>query len=375
MLARSRLLPLAALAALAGCASTPKKPAEDILWPPPPEIARIKFVRAFANASQMSSGGFRTAFRLFVPESPDAQVQQPTGLALSTDDRYLYITCSSVSRVLRADVERGELDLFATEEGKRPASPFGVAVDAEDRVYVGDMGRNEILVYGADGKLARRITSERIDKPTGLAIDRRRQLLYVVSGVHAKGKDHRVEVFSLAGEHVRTIGTRGSTPGAFNFPTHVAVGPDGALHVVDMLNFRVQVFDPDGQLLGMFGAIGRGQPGTFDKAKGVALDTFGNIYVTDSSSGSVQIFNPQHRVLMGFSGRAELPGFMLLPNAITISSKNHIYVADFAAGAVHEFQLVNTTAKDGLEPPPPPAAAAGTSSPEGGAEQGESPPR
>lgn len=355
----TRLLGCAALAALLGaCASTPKKAPPEVRWPQPPEVARVKFVRAFATARDMTSGGFRNALRLVVPDSPDAAIQQPTGLALSVDEKRLYVTCSSLSRVLVADLVAGELRVIAEEAGKDPASPFGVAVDGADHVYVGDMLRNEILVYGPDAKFVRKITSERLDKPTGMAIDRRRQLLYVVSGVHGSAQEHRVEVFSLQGQHLRTIGTRGSGPGQFNFPTHVAVAPDGALHVVDMLNFRVQVFDADGALLGMFGAIGSGQPGTFDKAKGVALDGFGNVYVTDSAVGWVQIFNREHQLLLPFSGRAAAPGFMLLPGAIAISSTNRIYVADFAAGAVNEFELVNTTADDSFKSSAPAPAAA-----------------
>lgn len=356
MLPRSSLLRLAGSAVLAlalgACASTPKRPPPEVQWPPAPEVARVKFVRAFATAKDMTSGGFQNALRLVVPPSPDAVIQQPTGLALSVDEKRLYVTCSSVSRVLRADVERGTLDVVAEEAGKDPASPFGVAVDAEDRVYVGDMLRNEILVFDRDMKFLRKFTSERIDKPTGMAIDRRRQILYVVSGVQGKSQEHRVEVFSLAGQHLRTIGTRGHGPGQFNFPTHLTVGADGTLYVVDMLNFRVQAFDPEGALLGMFGTIGNGKPGTFNKAKGVALDAFGNVYVSDSATGNVQIFNSHFRVLLAFSGRAEARGYMLLPGAMTISSSNRIYVADFAAGAVHEFQLVNTSAEDSFGAPP-----------------------
>jgi DNA-binding beta-propeller fold protein YncE len=355
---RARLGAAALLALSAACATGPKKPPEDIRWPPPPEIARVKFVRAFSNADEMSSGGFRTALRLVVPASPDAIVMQPTGLALSVDEQRLYIACSSVSKVLRADLAKGDLDVIAEEPGHDPASPFGVAVDGDDRLYVSDMLKNEVLVFGPDGKFVRRIAGPQLDKPNAIAIDRRRQLLYVVNGVHGGSQHHRVEVFSLTGEHLRTIGTRGNGPGQFNFPAQLTVGPDGALYVADMLNFRVQVFDAEGEVLGMFGTIGNGQPGTFDKAKAVALDAFGNIYVTDSAQGNVQIFNPKYQVLMSFSGRATAPGFMLLPGAIAIDSKNHIYVADFAAGAVNEFQLVNSTADDSFKPSPVPVPAA-----------------
>jgi sugar lactone lactonase YvrE len=356
---------------LGACATAPRKQ-QDVVWPLPPEKPRVKFVRAFSREDDLRTGAAAVALRIFVPTPKDVVVAQPTGLALTPDEKQLFIACASAGRVLRTDLESRSMSLFATEEGKSPGRPFSVAVDGAGNVFVSDIGLNAIWVYDSKGGLLKKLQSEFIDRPTGLAIDRRRQLLYAVSGVSGKSQAHRVEVFSLAGEHLRTIGKRGSAPGEFNFPTNVAVAPDGTLYVVDMLNFRVQVFDGDGQLLGMFGQIGAGQPGTFDKAKALALDAFGNIYVTDSQQGFVQIFNPRYQSLMAFAGRGQAPGLMLLPNAIAIDSKNTIYVADFAAGLVDVYQLINTSAQDSFAPEPgaptsPAAPAPAPAAPNGGA--------
>jgi len=345
------LAPLLALVAATGCA-TSKKSVDEVRWPLPPETARVKFVRAFSRESDMKTTAVRSAMRVFVPAGPDEIVAQPTGLALSPDERYLYVACASVGRVLRADLADGKLEVVAKTEGRRPASPFAVAVDGDGNLYVSDMAQNTVWVYAPGGDFLRKFATDKLEKPTGIAIDRRRQLLYAVTGVSVKSKQHRVEVFSLQGKHLRTIGTRGTGPGEFNFPTNLTVATDGRLFVVDMLNFRVQVFDPEGQVVGMFGTIGAGQPGTLDKAKSVALDAFGNVYVVDSQQGWVQIFNPKFQSLMAFGGRARLAGYMQLPTAITISSKNNIYVADFAAGVVNEYLLVNTSAADSFAPEP-----------------------
>jgi DNA-binding beta-propeller fold protein YncE len=347
---------LLAASALAGCATTQPK-APDVQWPFPPEKPRIRFVRAFSREDDLRAGGLQTAMRLFVPNSPEAAVQQPTGLALSPDGAYLYVSCASIPRVLRVDLLQGKVETVAKEEGKRPGSPFGVAVDGEGSYYLTDMVNHSVWVYAADGRFLRKFAVG--DKPTGIAVDPRRQLVYVVVGVTQR-TDHRIEVYSTQGEKLRTLGTRGAGPGQFNFPTNLAVGPDGNLYVVDMLNFRIQVFDPDGQLVSMFGMPGAGEPGTFDKAKGIALDAFGNVYVTDSQQGTVQLFNPRFHPLMAFAGRANAPGYMLLPTAIAIDAKNTIYVADYAAGAVNEYQLVNTVAGDSFLSP---AEASGRSSP------------
>lgn len=369
-----RLAPLALAAvalAASGCASRQKADAaaELPVWPLPPDPPRVKFVRAIANEDHLKKGFMRSALRVFVPSSPLAVVKQPTGLALSPDERYLYIACASVGRVLRADLASGRLDLAAAQEGRAPAGPLSVAVDAEGNLYVSDPPQNAIWVYGPDGKFLRRWT-ELLERPTGIAVDRRRQLLYAVSGVEGKSQHHRVEVFSLAGKHLRTIGTRGHEPGQFNYPANMAVAPDGNLFVVDMLNFRVQIFDPEGQLVSMFGSVGAGQPGTFDKAKSVAFDAFGNIYVVDSQQAYVQIFNSQFQPLMAFGGRLDLPGYFISPTAIAISSQNTIFVADFFQGVVNEYQLVNTSAADAMTPP----AQTGVSAPSENTQSGALPP-
>jgi DNA-binding beta-propeller fold protein YncE len=341
--ARALLLVVAALAA-AGCATTPNRPSEELRWPLPPEVARVKFVRAIRSDDDLKASAFRRFWRTLVEDKTAGLIDMPTGLALSVDEKTLYIASPTSTPLLAADLASGRIKRFADSRETRPRTPYGVAVDADDNVYVADSGANAVLVFAKDGKLLRKF-GEKLDRPTGIAVDRRGQVLYVVSGASRESDHHRVEVFSLAGKHLRTIGTRGTNAGEFNFPTHLAVTTTGTLFVSDMLNFRVQEFDPEGTLVGMFGAAGQG-PGLFDKAKGIAFDTFGNVYVVDSEQAIVQIFNARHQVLMGFGGRLKRLGFMLVPTAIAIDSKNTIYVADYAGRCVSEYQLVNTTAAD-----------------------------
>ena len=69
--------------------------------------------------------------------------------------------------------------------------------------------------------------------------------------------------------------------------------------MTDSLNFRVQVFSPDGALLQSFGRAGDGV-GDFGAAKGVAVDSDGHIYVVDSLFDVVQIFDESGRFLLSF---------------------------------------------------------------------------
>ncbi len=347
---------LLACAALAGCAGAQKPKGPDVVWPPPPEIPRIRWVRSFATEEDLGGSGMRALGRAFLPLESGTTVAQPTGLALSPDERTLYVASNAAGRVIAVDLEKAAMRRFAVSGDLIPSNPFGVATDADGNVYMTDHTRGRVVVFGADGKFVRKFGEGKLERATGIAIDRRRQVVYVTAGVSSESQHHRVEVFSLKGDHLRTIGTRGHGPGEFNFPANLAVAPSGELYVADMLNFRVQVFDPDGQLVAMWGQLGTGAPGAFDKLKSIGLDAFGNVYTVDSAQQLVQIFNPKHQPLMAFGGNGTEPGSMAVPTAIAITSRNVIFIADFAVNLVHQFELINTTAEDSYRPSNAPAS-------------------
>ena len=56
--------------------------------------------------------------------------------------------------------------------------------------------------------------------------------------------NHRVAVFSQDGEFIRTIGSQGTGPGQFKYPTSVAISPNGELYVSDSNNGRAQELTP-----------------------------------------------------------------------------------------------------------------------------------
>ncbi len=349
---RARLRRAALLAALAsvvsaGCASQQKK--AKVVWPPPPEKARIEFVRAIREKSDLGPGFWRRASGAVLPRDTGSQIVSPSGLALSPDERRVYVTLGGRGRVAVIDRDASSISTLPT---KTMTHSVGIAVDADENVYVADRLANAVFVYDRKGGFLRQIGTDVLADPTAIAIDRPAQQLYVLSGADSSKNDHRIEVFALSGKHIRTMGNRGHGPGEFNFPSALCVAPDGSLFVSDMLNFRVQQFDRTGQLVGSFGQLGTGMPGSFDKIKGIAFDAFGNIYVVDSMQG-VHIFNPAHQPLMFFAG----PPAMGTPGPIVIDSKNRIFVADYSMHAVHEFQLVNTTAADSYDGSVPPPAA------------------
>jgi sugar lactone lactonase YvrE len=337
------LVPVAA-AAITACAG-PKPPVERVAWPLPPDKPRIQYVRSITNSGDLESGLRR--FWRSVTGAKATALFNPTIIAIGPDDR-LYVSLTTSGTVLVFDLAKGVAARTAGEEGRRPSRPYGLALDGEGNLYVGDQGEKLVWKYDKDGKFVRQIGKGMFDRPVGVAFDRQRRLLYVVDGSNGSTDRHRVEVFDVDGRHQRTIGRRGTAPGEFNFPTAIAIAPDGRVFVADTGNFRIEIFAPDGEFITMFGSIGEG-PGLLGRAKGLAFDNFGNLYVVDGQLQGVQLFSPKFRPLMAFGGAVNRPEYMTIPNGIAIDSRNHIFVADFAFNHVNEYELVNTTAADSEE--------------------------
>jgi len=302
-------------------------------------------VRTFRSADDLAAGGWERFRRLVLGSEPDATVFNPTNLVLSPDDRTLYVACTSTAKVLAIDLVSGRFSRVATEEGHQFKNPYGLATDADGNLYVSDQVDALVRVFSPRGSFLRDVGKGKFSRPSGMAIDRKRQLLYVADGGRYNDASHKIEVFSLAGQHLRTIGGRGTDPGQFNFPSYLTVSPNGMLYVADTLNFRVQVFDPDGNLVGFFGKQGDSEGG-FNRVKGMAFDALGLLHVADSGNSMVQVFNANHLLLLFYGGGSSLPGFMQAPDAIAIDSKNNIFVADFMANSVLQYVLFNTTAAD-----------------------------
>jgi DNA-binding beta-propeller fold protein YncE len=341
------------LISLAGCATVAKKDAPvRLVWPPPPETTRVEFVRSIVSDEDLGKDTTfsQTLLNFLAGEKPKRnRVVEPMGIAVSDDGQRLYVSDYAQLAVFVFDFEKKALTKIGEEE--RLGRPVGIALDAQENLYVVEQEKKGISVLNRQGKNARFITDPSLERPTGIAIDRERGKIYLADTGRTNSNEHTVKIFNMSGEFIGTIGKgKGEEPGQFLFPTYLAVDHKGNLYVTDTLNSRVQMFDPDGKYVKSFGQRGNAW-GMFDKPKGVALDTFGNLYVVDSGWSNVQIFNPKGQVLLFFGGRGPIPGMLKNPTAITIDRKNHIYVADYLNHRVEVYQLVNTTAEDSFISP------------------------
>jgi DNA-binding beta-propeller fold protein YncE len=356
---RGRVTLAACALVLAACASAPAPETKRLVWPPPPLPTRIEFVRSLYDDQDLGRDvTFNEKLVEFVTgkKPPANRIAEPMGLAVSDDGNRLYVSDYAQLAVFVFDFQK---KTFAKIGKDTPlARPMGVALDADENIYVVEQEKKGVSVFDRAGQFIRFITDPSIEKPAGVAIDRTLGRIYVADPAHTKSETHTVKIFDLLGRLQGTLGKgRGAGNGQLQFPTYVSVDKLGNVYVTDTLNSRVQVFDTNGQFVRRFGERGNSW-GMFDKPKGVATDTFGNVYVVDSGWSNVQIFNQKGQVLLFFGGRGPIPGMLQNPSPIAIDGQNRIYVGDYLNHRVEVYRLTNTSAADSLVASPPQAAAA-----------------
>jgi DNA-binding beta-propeller fold protein YncE len=213
------------------------------------------------------------------------------GLAIDDDDR-LFVSDGKMHRVTIFNAKH-EIQNQITEG---LIDPVGLAIDTENRfLYVVDTQQDQVIVYDSDTlKLLRRIgtggknhfltTPGDFAAPQGIAIDSDSNI-YVTDTLN-----NRVEIFDADGNFISEFGKHGDGPGYLARPKGIAVDSDGHIWVADAMEDRLQVFNREGQLLTYIG-IGHGElPGQFKALTGVAIDKQNRVYTTEQEPGRLQIF-------------------------------------------------------------------------------------
>lgn len=227
-----------------------------------------------------------------IKNGQDAHLPMLTGLAMDDNDR-LFVTDSKLHHVLVFNQKHAVESVFGSDV---LVSPAGIALDTENRfVYVVDTQQDQVLVFDADNyKLLRRIGTAgkkhtltapgEFSLPTHVAVDKEGNV-YVTDTLN-----NRVEIFDADGSFISEFGKGGDGPGRFARPKGIAIDADGHIWVADEMQSRVQVFDKEGQLLIYLGQQGV-LPGQFQALYGLAYDSKNNRVITSEQfPGRVQVF-------------------------------------------------------------------------------------
>lgn len=339
-----------------------------LVWPAPPDVARIRYVSELrgesANLTPANPAKPKQKWmdRLAGIETQDTTqikpahvLAKPYGVAVDSKGR-IYVADSYVAAVFIFDAASGKVEFIRNGKEARFKDIIGLALDDADRLFVTDAALHQVSVFDAGHKLETVFGADRLGRPSGIAIDRENRFVYVVDV-----EKEQVAVFDADSyKFLRTVGgpakvEADDSPATFAKPTNAAVDVDGNLYVTDTLNNRIQIFDADGNFISMFGKAGDG-PAFFARPKGVAVDRDGHIWVADANQDRVKIFDKQGHLLAYFGEHGKYPGQFGLPAGLCIDAENRVVVTEQLKGRAQIFRYV----PDGEAQKAAPAPAPGT---------------
>ena len=124
---------------------------------------------------------------------------------------------------------------------------------------------------------------------------------------------------------VTEFGSRGTAPGQFDVPIHVAVDSQDRIIVSDFRNDRIQICDEYGTCKA-FGSSGSA-PGQFSYPFGVAVDSQDRIIVTDRGNDRIQVCSDMG-VCTAFGSFGTETGQFSELNGAAVDNQDRIIIAD-----------------------------------------------
>ncbi len=264
----------------------------------------------------------------------------------------------------------------------------GLAVDAQDRVYILNRSEHPVMVFDRKGNLLTSWGEGFFQRAHGSTVGPDGSVYCTDDGHHTVSK------FTPEGKLLMVLGNKDQpsdtgfvhTPGLtmtaclhtikqagppFNRPTGVAVSSSGEIFVSDGYgNARVHKFSPDGKLILSWGEPGAG-PGQFRLPHSVWVDKDDRVWVPDRENHRLQIFDAKGKFLdqwtdvsrptgvvidkdqivyvseltqrvsifnikgkllarWGSQGESQETALFLAPHALTVDSRGDIYVGEVA---------------------------------------------
>lgn len=297
------------------CAPKLKPSKDQVLYPAPPDTARILYLTSFSNSLDIT--GKRSALKSDVlGEDKGIPVGKPYGLA--TTPGKLYICDAAIGGLLITDLAKKEVKPFTPGGKGKLRLPINCETDQEQRLYVADPERKEVVVFDKSGNYTGALSDPKVDsayRPLDVVVSGDR--IYVSNAPAA-----RIYVYNRKDLSFITAfpeKPEGETRILYN-PINITAAA-GKIYVTDFGDFKIKVFSEEGELISTIGEYGR-NIGQFARPKGLSVDKDGILYVVDAGFENVQLFNSTGQVLMFFGGPYKTKGDMWLPAKVHVDYKN-----------------------------------------------------
>ena len=204
-------------------------------------------------------------------------------------------------------------NLVTMPDGRVMGSGNAIDVDSQGNIWVFERcGANTcsgsdldpIIKFSPQGEPLTSFGAGMFVFPHGIIVDDEDNLWVVDAGVEDGVKGNQIFKFNQRGEILIELGQpgiRGDSPGLFNEPSDLAIGPDGSLYIADGhinpdSNRRIVHLTAEGEFIEAWGSKGNG-PLQFECPHSLAVDSQGRIYVGDRTNNRLQILSPDGKLL------------------------------------------------------------------------------
>ncbi|CAI8034400.1 E3 ubiquitin-protein ligase TRIM71 [Geodia barretti] len=208
--------------------------------------------------------------------------------------------------------------------------PFGIAFNNQQCMIVSELGGHQLTLFDTRGHKIMTFGTyggnpEQMIYPTGVVTDRSDNV-YVSS-------EHKLQKFNSSGVFIKGTGQMGKREGEFYDPCGATLY-NNTLYVCDAHNHRIQVFDLDLNFVRSIGTYGNGS-GQFDKPLDVKFDIAGNMYVADFGNERLQVMDADGNFISAFGQEGE--GKLRGPSAVHIADM-YVYVSDWRGDCINVYE-------------------------------------
>lgn len=218
---------------------------------------------------------------------------------------------------------------------------------------------------GTQGSINGQGTAAEFYWPNGIAVDSSGNLFIADSG---NGLIRKITpgglVSTLAGSGTAGFANGQGTAASFNFPTGIALDPQGNIYAADMANNQIRKITSGNVVTTLAGSTtsgstdGTGTAASFNSPAGVAVDASGNVYVADMGNNMIRKIT-SGGVVSTLAGQAGMTGstngqgtaaLFNQPYGIAVDSSGNVYAGDYHNNLIRKITsggLVSTLAGSG----------------------------
>ena len=204
--------------------------------------------------------------------------------------------------------------------------PYGIAFNSHQQMIVSEYNGHRLSIFDIRGQKIRTFGShgdspDQMEFPAGIATDDTDNI-YVSS-------HHKLQKLTSSGKLIKCIGKKGREEGEFHVPRGVTLY-ENQVYVCDHNNHRIQVFDLDLNFVQSIGSRGKGK-GDFTSPYDVKFDAAGNMYVAEYGNGRVQVLDTSRQFIRTFGQEGE--GKLRRPSGLHIVDK-YVYMSDYSGDCI-----------------------------------------